>query len=129
MPLSVGPGRTRARAWVISWMSVGLIRRRRFIMAGLSTWKQPTVRAARSVAYVAASPGGSVRSLSFSFVSEMAARPRTERRSSLISRRSSTASLSKWVMRRPLAEVSRGRYRSTGPGVRMTPPTWSEISW
>ena len=116
MPLSVGPGRTRARAWVISWMSTGFIRRRRFIMAGLSTWKQPTVRAARSVAYVAASPDGSVRSLSFSFVSEMAARPRTERRSSLISRRSSTASLSKWVMRRPLAEVSRGRYRSTGPG-------------
>ncbi len=129
MPLSVGPGRIRARAWVISWMSAGFIRRRRFIMAGLSTWKQPTVRAERSAAYVAASPGGSARSLSLSFVSEMAARPRTESRSSLISRRSSTASLSKWVMRRPLAEVSRGRNRSTGAGVRMTPPTWSEISW
>ena len=58
MPLSVGPGRTRARAWVSSKIVAGFIRRRRFIMAGLSTWKQPIVRAARSGRVRRRSPGG-----------------------------------------------------------------------
>jgi hypothetical protein len=31
-------------------------------------------------------------------------------------------------MRKPLADFSSGRERSTGAGVRMTPPTWREIS-
>ena len=41
--------------------------------------------------------------------SETAASPRTERRSSLMRRRSSTASRSKWHIRSPLADFSRGR--------------------
>ena len=45
-----------------------------------------------------------------------------------MSRRSSTTFLSYWHMRSPLADSSSGRWRSTGAGVRMTPPTWSEIS-
>jgi hypothetical protein len=128
MPLSVGPGRMRARATTRSRRSTGFIRRRRFIMAGLSTWKQPVVRALRSRARAAGSSAGGSARPSPDLVAEMAASPRTESRSSLISLRSSTASRSKWDMRRPLADFSSGRARSTGAGVRMTPPTCREIS-
>ena len=64
-------------------------------MAGLSTWKQPIVRASWRRRKVAGSRSGiRLRRRAF-MVAEIAASPRTERRSSLISFKASTASRSK----------------------------------